>query len=267
MLALPLADLTTAMRSQPVVREMPADLETPVSTYLKLAGSGPSFMLELVTGGEQVARYSFIGVNPRRAFVLRGREFETHERGEISTRTVDDPLHALETELARIGRVEIPGLPRFAGGLAGYLGYEMVRFFEPGIRLEAHPELPDAIFLLADTVVAFDHAFGRLLLIAIPDVERYGDGAHAQAALRLDELQARLATDLPPAPGQPDRQNEARPTAEMRSNMSREKFMEAVSQAREHIAAGDIFQVVLSQRFSRADRAPRLSKFTARCAG
>ena len=93
----------------------------------------------------------------------------------------------------------LPGLPRFAGGLAGYLSYEMVRFFEPSVALKAHPDLPDAIFLQADTVVAFDHAFGRLLLIAMPDAQKDETTARAEAEARLDALEARLAQPLPPA--------------------------------------------------------------------
>ncbi len=145
---------------KPVVRELPADLETPVSTYLKLAGSGtgPSFLLESVSGGEQVARYSFIGVNPGRAFVLRGQTVETHTSAGVESRSAADPLGALQAELARRPVESLPGLPRFAGGLVGYLGYEMMRFFEPSLALRPHGDLPDAIFLLADTLVAFDHA-------------------------------------------------------------------------------------------------------------
>ncbi|MDO9066604.1 MAG: anthranilate synthase component I, partial [Chloroflexota bacterium] len=173
---------------KPIVRELPADLETPVSTYLKLAGNGPSFLLESVTGGEQVARYSLIGINPGRAFVLRGQTVEVHSATGVEIQTSTDPLAALEAELARRPVEMLPGLPRFAGGLAGYLSYEMMRFFEPSVTLCPHAELPDAIFLLADTLVAFDHAFGRLLLIANPDPQMDPAAARVEAEARLDTL-------------------------------------------------------------------------------
>jgi anthranilate synthase component 1 len=248
MLTQSLPETTIKPLRAPVVRELPADLETPVSTYLKLSNGEPSFLLESVTGGEQVARYSFIGVHPSRAFVVRGSAFETHTPAGVTSQSVADPLEALAGELAQLRAAPVPGLPRFAGGLAGYLSYEMVRFFERGIRLDAHPELPDAIFMLADTVVAFDHAFGRLLLIANPDPAKEEPQALAEAQARLDDLQARLAAPLPTPRKTP---GGAPPTGEMRANLTREQFMHAVEQAREHIAAGDIFQVVLSQRLTR----------------
>ena len=198
-------DFQTRAPLKPLVRELPADLETPVSTYLKLAGSGPSFLLESVTGGEQVARYSFIGVHPSQAFVLRGEQVEVHTLNGLSPersvgveiRTAPDSLAALEAELARRPVETLPGMPRFAGGLAGYLNYEMMRFFEPSVALRPHASLPDAIFLLADTLVAFDHAFGRLLLIANPDPDLPAEAAQAAAEARLDALQARLSGPLP----------------------------------------------------------------------
>jgi anthranilate synthase component 1 len=249
---------------KPLVRELPADLETPVSTYLKLAGSGPSFLLESVTGGEQVARYSFIGVHPSQAFVLRGETVESHTAKGVETHTAPNPLEALEAELARRPAEALPGMPRFAGGLAGYLNYEMMRFFEPSVALHPHASLPDAIFLLADTLVAFDHAFGRLLLIANPDPDLPSAAAQDAAEARLDALQARLAGPLPAerryaryarrASGIPSRlpanPGDSLPS-EMRANMTRAQYTAAVAAAKEYIAAGDIFQVVLSQRLSR----------------
>ena len=239
----------------PVVRELPADLETPVSTYLKLAGdpssAGSSFLLESVSGGEQVARYSFIGVDSSRAFVLRGQTVETHTAAGVTTRTATDPLGVLEAELAERPLASLPGLPRFAGGLAGYLSYEMMRFFEPSVVLRPHAELPDAIFLLADTLVAFDHAFGRLLLIANPDPDLPAAEASAAAEARLDRLEARLAGPLPARAARPVSPLAAGSTPGMQSNQTREQFCAAVEAAKEHIAAGDIFQVVLSQRLSR----------------
>ncbi len=249
---------------QPVVREIPVDLETPVSVYLKLAGAGPSFLLESVTGGEQVARYSFIGVGPSRAFVLRGGELQCYSASDAHgalypslsedcrSRSVDDPLDTLRQELSRYRHAPVPGLPRFTGGLVGYMGYEMMRYFEPSVGLGAHPELPEAIFLMADTLAAFDHAYGRLLLISNLRIE---DGmedqshleARTEAEARLDALQERLSAPL----SIPETAELPLQAQSLRSNQTRPSFTAAVRQAKEHIAAGDIFQAVLSQRLSR----------------
>lgn len=235
----------------PLVRELPADLETPVTVYLKLAGQGPSFLLESVTGGEHLARYSFIGVHPTRAYVLRGGQIETHDAQGVRSAALPDgadPLDSLRAELAHYQPAAAPGLPRFAGGLVGYLSFEMIRYFEASVPAEPHDALPDGIFLLTDTVVAFDHAFGRLLLIANVRPEGCSEeAALAEAQARLDAVEARLAGPMPaqPKPG-------GRPVStELTSNVTREAFIEAVERAKEHIAAGDIFQVVLSQRLSR----------------
>jgi len=253
----------------PVVRELPADLETPVSVYLKLAGQSPSFLLESVTGGENLARYSFIGIQPSRAYVLRGGQIERHAAGKselIELPAGADPLHGLRAELNRFRSPDLPGLPRFAGGLVGYMSYEMMRYFEPGVALAPHSEMPDGIFLLAGTVVAFDHAYGRLILVAnlYPDEDDRsvsgGQDARAAAEARLDDIQQRLAGPLPSgshaAADQPA-------VAELRSNVTREQFIHSVELAKEHIAAGNIFQAVLSQRLSRETSAAPFSIYRA----
>jgi anthranilate synthase component 1 len=127
---------------QSVVREINADLETPVSLYLKLRGDGASFLLESVEGGERIARYSFIGVQPRAEYILRDGQVEIKENGE--TRTIqlkDDPTRFLQEEMSRFSMERLPNAPRFTGGLVGYLSYESVRYFEP--TLNSH-------FLLAE---------------------------------------------------------------------------------------------------------------------
>ena len=235
----------------PVVRTLPADLETPISVYLKLAGEGPSFLLESVTGGEQLARYSFIGVAPKYAYVLRADILEGHdiELGQVTFSQIQnrDPLSALRAIVSRHPYQAVPGLPRFPGGLVGYLGYDTVRFFEPAVSLIPQSEFPDAIFLLADTLVAFDHAYGRLILITHAHLDAEGDLERDQAEARLDVLQQRLAAPLPKqAP-----QDEPTRGAELRSNLTRDQFIAAVQKAKDYIAAGDIFQAVLSQRLSR----------------
>src|SRR5690349_20202316 len=120
---------------QSVVREINADLETPVSLYLKLRGDGASFLLESVEGGERIARYSFIGVQPRAEYILRDGQVEIKENGE--TRTIqlkDDPTRFLQEEMSRFSMERLPNAPRFTGGLVGYLSYESVRYFEPTLN-------------------------------------------------------------------------------------------------------------------------------------
>jgi anthranilate synthase component 1 len=245
----------------PIYRELPADLETPVSVYLKLQDEGPSFLLESVSGGEQVARYSFIGVRPRvllsavdERVIVMG---DGHERAVPLTDDAD-PLAVLKTEMAPFNPIPLPDLPRFSGGAVGFLSYDAVRRFE---RLPATTGddlgLPEAAFMLADTLVAFDHARQRLLIIANTRLEGDTSTAYRRATARIDEILARLHAPIPrPSPPYPE--DTSRPDASsppLASNFSQGQFEAIVRQAKEHIAAGDIFQVVLSQRLSRRSSA------------
>src|SRR5919109_5283880 len=118
-----------------VIREINADLETPVSLYLKLRGDGASFLLESVEGGERIARYSFIGVQPRAEYILREGQVEVRENGNSRTIQLDgDPTRFLQEEMSRFSTERLPNAPRFTGGLVGYLGYESVRYFEPTLQ-------------------------------------------------------------------------------------------------------------------------------------
>ncbi|MBI2757184.1 MAG: anthranilate synthase component I [Chloroflexi bacterium] len=243
--------LLEATQVQTVIREVSADLETPVSLYLKLRGDGASFLLESVEGGERIARYSFIGVQPRAEYILRDGQVEIKENNETRIIQLDDadPTIFLQNEMSRFPAVRLPNAPRFTGGLVGYLGYESVRYFEPTLKSRmsrAHTStglsarIPDGIYLLADTIVAFDHARRSIFLIA-----NVLDGDAEAADQKLDAITERIHQPLPAA------QKINVTPSEIKSNLTREKFESMVAQAKEHIAAGDIFQVVLSQRFSR----------------
>ncbi len=210
----------------PIFRDVLGDLLTPVRAYPLLCAPGePGFLLESVEGGERLARYSFIGFRP--APLDHG----------------GDPIRALKA-IADRRIVPVPGLPRFAGGAVGYLGYEVARRFE---RLPeaagAGPPLPEAAFLLAESVAVFDHVTRRVRLLTLhrPDAE---DEPVARA--RLDEMEERLAAASVPREEKPSEE-----TGQWRSNVSREAYEAMVDAAREHIFAGDAFQVVLSQRFSK----------------
>ena len=250
--------LLEATTVQTLIREINADLETPVSLYLKLRGDGASFLLESVEGGERIARYSFIGVQPRAEYILRDGLVEIKENSQ--TRRIqldDDPTRFLQEEMSRFSTERLPNAPRFTGGLVGYLGYESVRYFEPTLnskvlRAERSEPLgersrsahvPDGIYLLADTVVAFDHARRSIFLIA-----NVLDGDVEAANQKLDYITERIARPLPAA------SKTSIMPSEIRSNLTREAYESMVCEAKEHIAAGDIFQVVLSQRFTRETR-------------
>lgn len=235
----------------PIHRNLPADMETPVSIYLKLQDEGPCFLLESVSGGEQVARYSFVGVRPRGVITAAGDEVYIASEGHGRTVPLEngrDPLDVLKAEIARYKPVRLADLPRFIGGAVGFISYDAVRRFE---RLpDNNPDelhLPEIAFMIAHTLVVFDHARQRLQIISNADLTR-GDArtAYQRAVARIDEVAARLSAPLPevPSPGPVDHNG-------FESNFSQAEYNKLVEQAKEHIAAGDIFQVVLSQRLSR----------------
>jgi len=235
----------------PIYLELPADLDTPVSVYLKLAGHGASFLLESVEGGEQVGRYSFIGIEPNAVLSFNQRSYTRRSNGRATTADLPkgkDPLHVLQEELARFSPVTLPGLPRFVGGLVGYLGYDVIRFFEPKLDVgtTSSSNLPEAHYMLTDTLVAFDHARGRLLIIVNAHLNGDPEAAYEDAINRIDRIAERLSAPL--ASRLTPRATSA---SAVSSNFTQAGFEEIVRAAKEHIAAGDIFQVVLSQRLSR----------------
>ncbi len=254
-MSIPSLEQVEALASQgnliPIYRDLPADMETPVSIYLKLQDEGPSFLLESVTGGTQVARYSFIGVRPRGLMTTIGNEVYLTNAGQgqiIPLKDGLDPLGVLKAHMSQYKPVRIPDLPRFIGGAVGFMGYDAVRRFE---RLpDKNPDelrLPEMAFMLAHTIVVFDHARQRLQVVANADLTQ-GDvrTAYQRANARIDEVVARLNAPLPevPPPG-------ATRDQQFKSNFTVEQYKASVEKAKEYIAAGDIFQVVLSQRLSR----------------
>ena len=236
----------------PIWMEIPADLETPASVYLKLRGEGPSFLLESVERGEQVGRYSFLGIDPIAVLTAADGHVLLHENGESEDLTPmgPDPLSAMEWLLARYQPVADPLLPEFYGGLVGYLGYEAVRFFER-VPLPADPGLglPDAVFLLSDTVAIFDHVKRQLIVVANAHLEGDVDAAYEAAVRKIKQIETALQRPLPGIEPPPTHGAEAENG--WTSNVRRTDFEEAVRAAKAYITAGDIFQGVLSQRLSR----------------
>ena len=274
----PTLEQVRAMRGEgnlvPVYREILADMETPVSAFLKVARGRYSFLLESVEGGEHVARYSFIGTEPRK--VLRtglphvpeaerlyrfirltraGVPLDTTEEPgiPIEDHGAVDPLLLIERELSRYRPVAVEGVPRFHGGAVGYLAYDTAAYFERLPQPAPDPNgLPEAVLMLADTLVVFDHLKHRILVLSHvhlddePDPD--GDAArYAEATTRIDEIVGRLAQPR----GRPTVKDGAAPASEMGSNMTREEYHRAVEKGREYIIAGDVIQVLPSQRLHR----------------
>jgi anthranilate synthase component 1 len=247
----------------PVCKELMADLLTPVSAFLKIAEhSDYSFLLESVEGGEHVGRYSFLGKDP--FLVLRARDSRTVVERAGETTESDAPLvPTLRKLMADYRSPYVPELPRFTGGAVGYLGFDAASWFEP-VPLSGMPNDPGAVgdaagFMVFDTVLAFDHAQHRLLIIANArisgdeDLESLYQFACAKISFLEKELERTLSVGRTPA---------AAPL-EVRSNLSRETFETHVRTAKEHIAAGDIYQVVLSQRFEAATSAHPFTVYRA----
>jgi len=237
----------------PVWRELPADLETPVSVYLKLRGRGPSFLLESVEKGEQVGRYSFLGFEPSGLLIAEGNQVSVWRDGsrDAVANEETDPLVVAENLLTNCCAEPVAGLPRFLGGLVGYLGYDATRFFERvPLGAGAGIGLPDAVFLLADSVVVFDHAKHRLLVVSNAHIDGDPRTAYRKATDKIDAIIRQLRE--PPrwdASAAPGTHSEDKTTWE--SNFAQPEFEQMVRTAKEYIAAGDVFQVVLSQRLSK----------------
>ena len=236
----------------PVYRELLADLETPVSAFMKLKARRNSFafLLESVTGGENIARYSYMGVAPRRLLASKGREV-TITDGEVQRWVTlgeeQDPLQVLKELMQAHRYVPLEDWERFSGGAVGFMSYDIVRFFEQlPEATEDDLQLPDCMFMIADELVIFDHVQHKMRVLVNAVVEGGADEAYQGAVERIESIVATLREPLAivePAP--------APASAEMRSSFARQDFEAAVRRAKEYIAAGDCIQVVLAQRLSK----------------
>jgi len=234
----------------PVMREVLADLDTPLSTYLKLADAPYSYLLESVQGGEKWGRYSIIGLPCRTRIEVHGSMLRVLRDGAVlETATSDDPLAWIETFQSRYRVPNVAELPRFTGGLVGYFGYDTVRYVEP--RLARCPNAdplatPDILLLISDTVVVFDNLRGKLYVVVHADPAE--QGAYERANARLNELvtQVQGATPRARCTAAPQVHKEA----DFVSGFTREGFEKAVARIKDYIIDGDVMQVVLSQRLS-----------------
>jgi anthranilate synthase component 1 len=225
----------------PIYREVTADLETPVSAFLKVRTGKYSFLLESVEGGERLARYSFIGTQPYR--VLKTGDGEEYE---------GDPLLPLEQEMGRFKTVRMPNVPAFTAGAIGYISYEAVRHFEPRV---VPPEadvlgIPEALFLFCDSMVVFDHIHHTIKVVAHCRIDGDIESSYRQAAFQIDEIVERLNS---PTIKLPEQEVGAvlRANGKAESNVGREGYELMVERIREYVIAGDVIQAVPSQRLAR----------------
>lgn len=236
----------------PVVREVFADLDTPVSTYLKLASGHYSYLFESVQGGEKWGRYSIIGLPASTVLKIAGHHLEVLEHGHVvESRRVEQPLAFVEDFLHRYRVPALPGLPAFNGGLVGYFGYDTVRYVERRLAKSCPPDVigvPDILLMVSEDVIVFDNLSGTMKLITHADPAT--PDALASAGKRLDALAARLReAATPPLP-------QLRPGAgslsdsAFTSSTGQARFEQAVERIKDYILAGDVMQVVPSQRLS-----------------
>ncbi len=234
----------------PVVREVLSDLDTPLSVYLKLADATHTYLLESVEGGERFGRYSIIGLPAKRVVTFRGLRMEVRDLGQlVESRDVEDPFAEVEALRAEHSVPRLQGLPGFTGGLVGWFGFESIGYIEPRLAGGDKPDeldTPDILLMLSEELAVFDNLKGRLYLIVHADPREPDPWDRAQS--RLDELTTKLRASGAgyPVPITRDVLDESH----FVSGFTREGFIEAVEKSKEYIRAGDIFQVVLSQRLS-----------------
>jgi len=247
----------------PVYRTLLADTLTPVSAYGKFARGAYSFLLESASGGEKIARYSFIGSDPFMVFKAREDSVEIARDGTVRSFTSEDPIDSLRQEIEQFKAVQMPALPRFYGGAVGYAAYDAVRYIEH--LPDAPPDdlgLPDLYFAFYDLMIVFDHLNKTILVICSARLGgRTPKIAYEEAMMRIDAAVERLRTPVT------DLTDDIAPSGEITlpftSNFSKKDFCKAVEKCKEYICAGDIFQVVLSQRLQAETKAEPFNVYRA----
>lgn len=244
----------------PLVRQVLADLDTPLSTYLKLANGPYSYLFESVQGGEKFGRYSIIGLPCHKQIRIFGTQIKVIEDDNcIETIEHNDPLQWIEDFHAQFKVAELPDLPRFTGGLVGYFGYDTIRYIEPKLKNCPNPDplnVPDILLMVSDEVLVFDNLAGKLFLIHYANPEQ--DNAYKNGNKRLEQLIHKLKDTVPRVPlAKPTNVNES----DFVSGFTEDKYKQAVLKAKEYIVEGDVMQVVLSQRMSIPYSAPPLDLY------
>ena len=250
----------------PVFRELSADLDTPVSVFLKLRQEAPTFLLESVEGGEKLGRYSFMGVGYNLVLKASGSRAIIHQNGERQKLDLEgrDCLHLVQEILAQRQVVKIPGLPRFFGGAVGYISYDTVRSFE-NLPECSRDELglPECVFVFTDTMIIFDHVQHKIKIVANTYIDGPADFAYEQATAKIESIVARLARPMPLESERIGSTTPVRQNRETKSNFTQEEFEAGVKACKEYIAAGDALQIVLSQRLQRKTSARPFAVYRA----
>ena len=235
----------------PVTREVLADCETPLSVYLKLAHGPNSYLFESMQGGEKWGRYSLIGLQTSTVLRVYGQRLEIIRDGKpMVDRHTDDPMAEVERFRQLFSMPDLPGLPRFTGGLVGYFGYDTVRYVEPRLaKSQPKDELgtPDILLMASDEVAIFDNLSGTLMLVVHVDAKQAGGLEQANA--RLDELQKKLDKPAPQLPDASDAEDQLTED-DFKSSFGEQAFLKSVDKIKDYIMAGDAMQVVPSQRLS-----------------
>jgi anthranilate synthase component 1 len=246
----------------PLMCEVLADLDTPLSVYLKLADEPNSYLLESVQGGEKWGRYSIIGLPCRTLLRVHGHTVTIETDGQIAeTHEVEDPLAFIESFQRRYRVASHPDLPRFTGGLAGYFGYDTIRYIEPKLATCPNPDpigTPDILLLVSDEVVVFDNLRGRLYVIVHVDPSQ--GGTFESGRERLQTVVGRMRECLP---DQPARKQRHISEADFISGFTEAGFKQAVARIKEYILDGDCMQTVISQRLSIPYQAQPLDLYRA----
>ena len=232
----------------PVYKEILADLDTPVSAYMKIGDGEYSFLLESVEGGEKWARYCFLGCDPSVVISSKGRKIIIEENGERQEREIEsgNPLCAIKEILARYNPVDVPGLPRFYGGAVGFISYDMVRFFEdlPENTVD-DLNVPDSQFIITDTMLVFDNVSQTIKMVSNAYIDSDDlEAVYERTVKKIALLEEKLKTPLKV----PAQQNAEAVELGFESNFEKENFKEAVNKIKQYILEGDAIQVVLSQR-------------------
>ncbi|MFT7267159.1 MAG: anthranilate synthase component 1 [Porticoccus sp.] len=251
----------------PVIREVLADLETPLSCYLKLARGPYSYLFESVHGGEKWGRYSLIGLPSSTIIKVFGDQLVVEKNNQIiESKTTTDPLSDIEAFQSRYQIPELPELPRFTGGLVGYFSYDTVRYVEERLKQSAPKDdldNPDILLMVSDEVVIFDNLLGKLIFVVHQDP--CDINAWGKAQKRLDELEAKLKNPVPDLPSL-NLDSKGQSESAFISSFGEENFLAAVSKIKDYVLAGDAMQVVPSQRLSLDFNAEPLNLYRAlRC--
>jgi anthranilate synthase component 1 len=234
----------------PVYRTLLADTLTPVSAFEKFARGEHAFLLESASGGEKLARYSFLGTDPFLIFSAKGRNVTIIGDGQSNSFACDDPIEELRRQVGQYRTVSVSGLPRFVGGAVGYAGYDAIRYIEHLPDVPDDPlGLPDLLFAFYDLMIVFDHLNKTLVVVCCARLDGLDPReAYRKAVARIDEAVERLRTPVMTLSDDVTPRGEV--TLSYESNFSKPAFCAAVERCKEYILAGDIFQIVLSQRLS-----------------